>query len=227
MIGIFDSGAGGLAAYREARRLLPMANIIYLADRKNAPYGIKSKDDIIRIVKNNIKRLSLMGAKKILIACGTASSVYPELSEFEQEISIPIIDPAAKEAALIGGRCAVIATNHTVSSHAFAGALAKISPSHKVLEIAAQILVSLVEAGARDGALLPREEEIIDRLASRISDFEADSLILGCTHFSHLEGEFRKRLRGVRIINPAKLGAKLLSIEYKKADGRGINIFTA
>ena len=95
MIGIFDSGVGGFSAYRTVRRMLPRENILYLADRKNAPYGTKSKDEILSFTKNNIKRLSAMGAERILIACCTASSVYDLLSEEEKEISLPIIRPAA------------------------------------------------------------------------------------------------------------------------------------
>ena len=84
MIGIFDSGVGGLNAFYEVRRGLPYADIAYLADRANAPYGTKPKDELISLVKNDIKRLRELGCRLILIACCTASTVYPELSDDEK-----------------------------------------------------------------------------------------------------------------------------------------------
>ena len=88
MIGVFDSGVGGYCAFRELRRLLPREDMVYLADRKNAPYGTKSEDEIIAFTKANIKRLREIGARKILIACCTASSVYNSLDE---EVSSKLI----------------------------------------------------------------------------------------------------------------------------------------
>ena len=62
MIGIFDSGVGGLAAYKEVRRLAPQADIVYLADRKNAPYGTKGREELIKLVNKDVSRLREMGA---------------------------------------------------------------------------------------------------------------------------------------------------------------------
>ena len=81
MIGVFDSGDGGLLAVEKIRERSPECDLIFLADRENAPYGTKSRTEIIRITKRNIKRLKELGASRILIACCTASSVYGELSE--------------------------------------------------------------------------------------------------------------------------------------------------
>lgn len=118
MIGIFDSGVGGLASFSELRRLLPLADIAYLADRKNAPYGTKKKDVLKRLVCEDIELLRRLGCNKILIACCTASTVHRELPEESRRISFPIIKQTANAAA--GYRSvAVIATEHTVRSHAF------------------------------------------------------------------------------------------------------------
>lgn len=206
MIGIFDSGVGGFSAYWTVRRMLPRENILYLADRKNAPYGTKSKDEILSFTKNNIKRLSAMGAERILIACCTASSLHNLLSEEEREISTPIITPAARLAAKVGEKITVIATNYTVESGAFGKEIRKFA-DRQVYEIAAQELVSLVEHGNRDGRLSPEGEAYLLSLGQRIRETEADTLILGCTHFSHLEGELKRLLPKVKIISPAREGA--------------------
>ena len=146
MIGVFDSGIGGLAAFKEIRTLLPRENIIYLADRKNAPYGTKNEDEITKLCTKNISKLRDMGAEKILIACCTASGVYQNLSADDKQISIPIITPTAQEVVNFSKRIAVIATERTVSSHYFSREIAKYS-SAEVKEFAMQRLVYLVENG--------------------------------------------------------------------------------
>lgn len=216
MIGIFDSGVGGICAYRHLREMLPRENILYLADRKNAPYGIKSRDEILGFTKTNIKRLRSLGADGILIACCTASSLYGLLDVDEQEIATPIITPAARLAADAGRRITVIATKYTVNSRAFSLEIAKFSDC-RVTEMAEQELVSLVERGNRDGRIGEECSDYLGRMADRIKRTEADALILGCTHFSHLEGEIKRLLPKVRIISPAREGAKEI---MKKIDPR-------
>ena len=153
MIGVFDSGVGGLCAYYELRRLLPRQDIIYLADRKNAP------------------------------------CIYSLLDEGERQICLPIIKPAAVIASKYR-RVLVIATERTVSLGAFGGEISALSDT-KVKEIAAQELVSLVEEGNRDGKINEKCVTIMQKIKKMAEDFSADALILGCTHFSHLENEFK------------------------------------
>lgn len=217
MIGVFDSGVGGICAFREIRRLLPRADIVYLADRKNAPYGTKTKDEIIALTSRNIKRLRAIGADRVLIACCTASSIYPELCDGERAISLPIITPAAKKAAEIGRRIAVIATEHTASSGAFSREISKFS-SAEVFEFAEQRLVALVEGGCRDGSISEECERELRRISQMVRSKKADTLILGCTHFSHLEGELSARC-GVKVISPAREGARTL-VKMIKTDRR-------
>ena len=216
MLGVFDSGVGGLAAFRELRRLLPFEDMIYLADTENAPYGTKTEDELLALVREDVRKLRELGAERILMACCTASTVWKRLDVDERKIALPIIDAAA-EAALkrTDGHIAVIATNHTTASHAFGDAIAKIAyknanPPPRVTEIAAQELVSLVERGERDGALSPQGRGTVGRMAKKISETHADTLILGCTHFSHLEYELSSRLCGVKIISAAREGAHAL-----------------
>ncbi len=207
MTGIFDSGVGGLKAYFELRRLLPREDIIYLADRKNAPYGTKTRDELIALTKKDIERLVGMGAGEILIACCTASTVYGELDEAERAIATPIITPASRVAAE-GKRIAVIATEHTVRSSAFGRGISEFSPSCEVFEQAEQRLVALVESGSRDGRLSRECLAELRRIAGWAKEICADTLVLGCTHFSHLELTLGELLPGVRIVSPAKEGAR-------------------
>ena len=228
MIGVFDSGVGGLSSYRELKRLLPSEDIIYLADRRNAPYGTKDRDTVLKYTRNNIKALRERGARHILIACCTASSVFPLLEPEERRQITPIISPAAEAALTHGKRVAVIATEQTVRSHAFREAALAKNPDAKVFELATQILVSLVELGARDGELLPREGDLLDKIAGELRAYKPDSLILGCTHFSYLGGELQARLPGVTIIDAAVIGARTLveRISDTCKRERGITIYT-
>ena len=206
---------------------MPTKDIIYLADRKNAPYGTKTEDEILFLAKNNIGILSNLGCEAILIACCSASTVYPRLTEGEREISLPIISPSARLAAEGGRKITVIATSHTARSGAFRREIARFSNA-SVTELAEQELVTLVEKGNRDGHLSPECMIYLRSMAERIRASEADSLILGCTHFSHLEREIGRLMPGVRIISPARVGADVLYNKIKdKRTENGRNIYLA
>ena len=225
MIGVFDSGVGGLASARVLRNRLKAEDIIYLADRKNAPYGTKSKEELISLVSKDILRLKSYGCRLCLIACCTASSVYQNLDNELQKISLPIIEPAALLAAK-GRRITVIATEHTVSSSAFEQKIAHFSKA-EVAQICAQELVSLVESGERDGNLTEKGYKTVFNISQKIKSTRPDTLVLGCTHFSYLEKSLSALLPGVKIINSAKEGALALlsEIQAEKRE-RGACLYT-
>ena len=230
MIGVFDSGVGGLAAYKELRRLLPFEDLIYLADRKNAPYGTKARDEIANLVTADIERLVELGADKILIACCTASTIHSNLSSKHREISTPIIPYAAE--AVSTDRVCVIATEATVKSHLFKSEILNRIPTASVKEIATQELVALVEHPARYSSSDRRT--LLDITAQRISEVAPRELILGCTHFSHIGNDLAERLPSVRIIDTARIAARRMAEDIKKekgsprahSRGRGRNIYT-
>lgn len=224
MLGVFDSGVGGYCAVYELRARLPRADILYLADRKNAPYGTKNRPELIRLVTEDIRRLADRGAEKILIACCTASTVWDSLDGWARDISIPIIRPAAEAAArLAGAGVAVIATEATVRCGAFKNELSAVS-GIAVTELSAQPLVTLVEGGARDGHITRDDMTVISEIAEKIKGTRADTLILGCTHFSHLEKTLAA-LTKMQTVSPARVGAGLLSRECGNTDGRGRIIY--
>ena len=225
MIGVFDSGAGGLCACRELRRLLPRCDILFLADRKNAPYGTKSPEELAELIKNDIKRLRNMGAEKILSACCTASSMLSRQDVGDTRDVIPIIAPAAACAAR-HERVTVIATEHTVRVSAFGREIKRLSARTEADEIPMQRLVALIEGGMRDGALTPEGLRLAEDIADAVGKRGSTALILGCTHFSHLENTFKALLPHTEIINPAKLGAKAIASEAASLSGRGRTIYT-
>ncbi len=228
MIGVFDSGVGGLASFSVLSSLAPRADIVYLADRRNAPYGTKTEEEIRSFVKNNIRRLRELGAERVLIACCTASTVCPCLEHDEKHIAFPIISPAARAAAKFS-RTFVLATDRTVRSGAFSAEIERLGG--RATELASGELVSLVEGGERDGRLSKQGSELIDEISDKVRCSGSEALILGCTHFSHIGGELARRLPGVRLISPAVMGAKEFYRKYEKEcpgafSGSGKRIYT-
>ena len=214
MIGVFDSGAGGIAVTRELRSLYPMADIVFFRDRLGAPYGTKSKEELKRLVAHDIRTLLGIGASEILMACCTASTVHSELDEELQGVSIPIIEPTARAAVSVTkqGKIGVIATNMTASSHAFKNAIHSIDGNIRVSEWKTQPLVALVEGGARDENLTKREIQIIKATLRDVIPSDIDTLILGCTHFPLIEKTISSLLPWVKTVSSAKEGARALKI---------------
>ena len=225
MIGIFDSGVGGITAVKELRKLQPTADLVFFPDRKNAPYGTKTTEELIPLVKRDIEILISHGADVVLMACCTASTVYPLLEERLKRVAVPIIKPTARAAAGIteNGRVAVIATEATVRTEAFKKELSALDIQN-VLEIPASNLVAAVENGERDGQLSSIGEALLDRHLEKAISFGADTLILGCTHFPHLEGEIQKRVPRVKIISSSREGAKTV-VKGFRSNGNGRTVY--
>lgn len=218
MIGIFDSGRGGLASLAIVRRALLSVDIIYLADRKNAPYGTKGEAEILELVARNIYVLKQLGADEILMACSTASTVFDKLKNHERVGVFPIIERTADIAAGIStnGRVALVATEATVKSHAYDRALKK-SGANLVLSLPLQSLVGMVERG------VPRIEAlgIIKSATEKIRECGADTLILGCTHFSYLQDMFMGELPYIKTVDCAAAGATLMIERNRGVRERG------
>lgn len=219
MIGVFDSGVGGLTALRELKTLLPHEDFVYLSDTKNCPYGTKRREELLPIVKRNVSLLRECGADIILSACCTASTLYHDLSSEEMSVTVPIIHPAARAATETVGiaapRITVIATEYTARAGAFTSAIKERCQAARVTEMPTQRLVELVEGGLRDGDIDRVGRKYLTELSARIRSTEPDVLILGCTHFSHLERTLGTMLHGVRIVSPAREGALALTRIYK------------
>lgn len=211
MVGLFDSGSGGINTVRYIRENAPDVDLVYLIDRENAPYGIKSEEEITDITERNIQRLSDMRCERILIACCTASTVYGRLKEGYRKISVPIIDAisnAAKKSTR-SGRIGVIATEHTVRSRAFASALSDMD----VTELALSELVTMIDGGLCDETATKEDKLHIEEMLMPILTSRVDTLILGCTHFPSLKktvGRIARRYGISHVIDSAKEGANLI-----------------
>ena len=221
MIGVFDSGMGGLFALSELRRLSDRIDIAFYADRKNAPYGTKSEEELLSLVSRDIEKLSSFGAEKTLMACCTASTVYDKLTEAQRSIAVPIIEPIANEAALKtkNGRVGILSTERTRRSGAFVKAISKKDARIRTFSVSAGELVALAESGKRDGNLEENDKKLIRKIISPILNCGVDTLILGCTHFAYFEEEIRN-IFGVDTVNSASVAAEYM-IKRIKNEGQG------
>ncbi len=217
LLGLFDSGSGGINTVEYLRSDFSEIDAVYLIDRKNAPYGVRTENEIIEITKRNIDALCDMGAEKVLIACCTASTVYPLLTKSYRERSIPIISAAAKRAVRLtkSGNIGVLATERTVSSHAFGKAMAGCD----VTEVSAQELVSMIDGGVCDKTANDADREKIERMLLPFYGKNIDTLVLGCTHFPSLKHtiEALSEVHGVtNIVDTAYIGALTLKMYADK-----------
>ena len=213
MIGVFDSGVGGFNSLSAIKSALPLVDIIYLADRENAPYGTKKKRELISLVSKGIDRLLCRGAGRVLLACCTASTVWSELDPFYKLRSMPIIGCAEKDVVGDEKTILVIATERTVKDGAFGRVIKNKSPETTVIEIPMQSLVLAVENGAKAGDLRKATYLEIEKIKELASEYNPDALVLGCTHFSSAAGLIGEALPGVKIINTAYLGGAAMAEE--------------
>jgi len=187
LIGVFDSGVGGLSILDEALRQLPQHNFIYLADSANVPYGEKSSDWIAARSLTLCNYLASNGCDAIVVACNTATA--EAIKQIRETLPIPIIgvEPGIKPAAMQSQNniVGVLATEATLKSDKFNSLLNTLPSDCQFIKQAGAGLVPLIESGNADG------EETLELLAQHlepIQDAGADTLVLGCTHYPLLTG---------------------------------------
>ncbi len=197
MIGIFDSGIGGLTVVKEVQKLLPKYQLLYLGDTARMPYGNRSQDLIYEFTREAVDYLFKQGCELIIIACNTASA--EALKKIQQEWLpknypdkkvLGVIRPVAEEAVKISrfGRIGVCATRGTVNSGVYEKELKAQNPNVKVFQQSCPLLVPLIEEGWQK-----RQETIrIMRYYLRPLKYRLiDTLILGCTHYPIMLKEFQ------------------------------------
>lgn len=206
-IGLFDSGIGGTSIWAAINDLLPHENTIYLADSKNAPYGQRSKEEIIALSCKNTEYLLNQNAKLIVVACNTATT--NAINELRALYDVPFIgiEPAIKPAAIhtktqtIG----VLATKGTINSQLFSAAVSK----YKNVKIIEQIgfgLVQLIENGDLHS---PEMTELLQTYLAPMIKANIDYLVLGCTHYPYLIPQIRNIIpEHVRIIDSGEAVAR-------------------
>jgi glutamate racemase len=204
-IGMFDSGVGGLTVLSEIARQLPHEDVIYFGDTARIPYGGRPQKEIISINREIIDYLIGLGAKMIVLACGTSSSIaYPVIKD---EYTIPIVGlvgPGSEAAvrATRNGRIGLIATMGTVDSGAFQAELEKLRPGVEVVAVGCPLFVPLIEGGFADGEEIKRAAAEYLRV---MIDRKVDTLILGCTHYPHLRNMIAEIMGpDVTLVDPAE-----------------------
>lgn len=217
MIGLFDSGVGGLAVLREVRRLLPEADLIYLADQANAPYGRKSLDEVRECADDATRRLIERGAETVVVACNTASAAaLGRLRRAHPGIGFVGMEPAVKPAAATTrtGVVAVLATPTTFDATVFDDLVGRFGEGIDVIAHPCPGWALAVEDGWPEGAL----ETVRAHLAPLV-EAGADTLVIACTHYSFLDQVILEACGpGVAVIDPAPAVARQVA---RVADGGG------
>lgn len=230
-IGIFDSGLGGLAIAGAIVDRLPQYDYLYLGDTKRVPYGNRSQETIHEFTSEALDYLFDHDCQLVILACNTASAEALRRSQQEylpakypDRRVLGVLIPAV-EASLEGGdahKVGVLATASTVESGSYARELRRLSPTVEVVEVAAPLLVPIVE---NDG--VKYVEPILRDYLRPFCDLEIDRLILGCTHYCFLKAPIRQLFDGQVVsqdeVVPGKLADYLTrhpEIESKLGRGR-------
>ncbi len=196
VLAVLDSGAGGLPYLSWIHRHRPQGRYIYLADSKGFPYGSKSEEELIELVRRRIGCIqSEFDPDMVLIACNTASVVA--LAALREKFPLPFVGvvPAVKPAALKSKarRIGLIATSETVVSSYTDKLIADFASDCSVVRYAGQGLVEFVEHRIT-GSTLQQRLDAVTPACSFFRDAGVDQLVLGCTHFIHLKDEFQELL---------------------------------
>jgi glutamate racemase len=208
-IGMFDSGVGGLTVFEKTAKLLPRENIIYLADTARVPYGGRSASEIIKINKEIIELFMGFGVKLLIIACGTSSAIaYPTLKDRYKLPMVEMIEGGADLAvrATRNNKIGVIATVGTINSMAYQNAIKKLKNEAEVFGVACPLLVPLIEGGF---AASEETEKVLKEYLKPLKLSKIDTLVLGCTHYPHLERTIKSIMgSGVTLIDPSDEAAE-------------------
>ena len=206
MIGVFDSGMGGLTVLREIAFALPFHDTIYLGDTARVPYGVRSPETIRRYARENAEFLLSQGIEALVVACNTATAVA--LDDLKQRMPVPVfgvVEPGAKRAAAVApkGTILVLATEATTRSKAYERAIHTHAPSATVIGRACPLFVPLAEEGWVDNDVAKvAAKTYLGELAG--SGARIDAAVLGCTHYPLLRDTIAGALgAGVTLVDSA------------------------
>jgi glutamate racemase len=194
MIGVFDSGIGGLTVVRALIEQLPGYDVTYFGDTARTPYGSKSEQTVIRYAIENAEFLLTRGARAIVMACNTASSFAPALLREKFQVPIfEVITPAAEAAVTLTrqARIGIIGTRATVSSGIYPKVIQALQPDCRIYAQACPLLVPLVEEGWLNR---PETAMIVKKYLRPLKVKQIDTLILGCTHYPLLRGLIQAKI---------------------------------
>ncbi len=205
MIGIFDSGYGGLTVLKALRKRLPQYNYFYLGDNLRVPYGSRSPETIREFSEEALQFFFKKNIPLTIFACNTASAValpylqekYLRTPDVTDRKVLGVIIPVAEKAIKItkNKRIAIVGTRATINSKAYEKELHKLDPNIKTLGQACPLLVPLIEEGWHHK---PEARSILKKYLAPIKDFAPDTLILGCTHYPIMHDVFED-IMGTRV----------------------------
>lgn len=210
MIGLFDSGLGGLTVIRRVRELLPDVDLLYYADQAHVPYGGRSAEDLHALLQQNLAWLDDRGVEAIVMACNTSCAIADVYGWPATNAEVfDLLDSATIALQRLGARrIGVVATEATVRSGAYGRRIRNAIREGEVWEVAAPELVPLVEAGAVDSEAA---RGAVARACAALPP-GLDAVVYGCTHYPVLEGHFRSALGDrVALVDPAFVQATRLA----------------
>ena len=227
MIGVYDSGVGGLSVWKELVREMPSERYLYVSDAGHCPYGPKPKKEIVARARAITEYFISKGAEIIVVACNTATAAAIEYLRGHYPIPFVGMEPAVKPAAINtrSGAIGVLATRGTFKGELYLRTLHKFASNAKVIEQVGDGLVELVEEGRTH---TPEARELVGRYVAPMIAQGADHIVLGCTHYPFLEEIIREfTSNNVTIVNPApavaKRAAQVLSGRRNYLNERGMN----
>lgn len=185
MIGLYDSGVGGLSVLREVHRLLPRHDLCYLADSAFCPYGPLPCEQVCERAYACVGWLADHKAQIVVVACNTATSAAMEMLRAEFPIPLVGMEPGIKPAiaATRNGQVGVLATGGTLASDRFASLIRRFARNVNIQIVPSPGLVRQVEAGDLDG---PHTRALLQRYLTPMQESQVDTIVLGCSHFHFL-----------------------------------------
>jgi glutamate racemase len=221
VIGLFDSGLGGLTVLARLRERLPSADAIFFADQAHVPYGDRTHGELLQLLRANLARFDDYGVDAIVMACNTSCAIAERYGWPSSRAPVLDLIESAATAVERGGfaRVGVVATAATVGAGSYGRTLRARIGGIDVVEVPAPALVPLVEAGAIEG------EEARTAVAEVCTHLplDLDALIYGCTHYPVLQAHFQAMLGSdVALIDPAIMQAeRAAELLRERARGTG------
>ncbi len=225
MIGVFDSGVGGMTVAKAIEDLCPQLPLIYFGDLARSPYGSKSSEVITTCCCRNIDFLIQQGATVVVIACNSAAATAAET--LRRQYTLPIIDvvtATVEKAAMAStaGRIGIIGTRATIRSKIYEARLTTVRPACRIASQACPLLVPLVE---EDWLGKQETKMILRRYLYPLHQHQIDTLILGCTHYPLLGDLIQARIgKKVRLVDSSAEAARHLKEFLDKNPEIGSNM---
>lgn len=207
-IGIFDSGIGGTSIWKEIHYLLPNEQTIYLSDSKNAPYGQKSKQEILELSIKNTEFLLEQNCKLIVVACNTATTNAIQYLRQHYPISFIGIEPAIKPASLLtkSKTIGILATKGTLNSDLFEKTSSLIKQEIRIIEQIGEGLVELIENNQIESEKM---HHLLVKYLQPMIEENVDCLVLGCTHYPYLIPKIKEIIgENIKIIDSGEAVAR-------------------